>query len=165
MRNGDAAGFTLLEMLIALVIAAVAIASVTLALKPDDRRILADEADRLALLMEQAREETALGGLPIAWVASEHGYEFQQRELAETGANWQVIRGDDLLRPRSLPTGMLIRAVRVDQIELAQGERVALSDDNPRRISVELALGSLLRIVELGDDDHFQVRPLDSGAS
>ncbi len=134
-------GHTLLEMLVALFILALGISAAVLALRPNEARILAGEADRLALLLEQAREESALGGMPLAWVAREDGYEFQRREVTESGPQWSVVRGDDLLRPRALPTGMVIRRIDLDGQVLSFGERVPLGLANPQDLAIEISLG------------------------
>lgn len=133
------AGFSLLEMLVALAIVAIAIGSATLALRPDEQRRVNDEAERLALLLEQAREESELGGMPLAWAATATGYEFQRRELTEAGSAWNVVRGDDLLRPRAWPLGLRIEHQEAAGRVVAQGERIRLEADVTLRM--ELALG------------------------
>ncbi|NTV96931.1 MAG: hypothetical protein HGA75_16220 [Thiobacillus sp.] len=149
-------------MLVALVIMAVAVATVTLALRPDEARQLAAESERLALLMEQAREESVLGGMALAWVAAEDHYEFQRREVTEQGPTWEVVRGDDLLHPRQLPTGLYIRRLEADGRPLAYGARLDLGPLGARRFSVDLSLGAARsRIV--ATDAGFQVQALAEG--
>lgn len=139
-----ARGFTLLEMLVALAILAIAMSAGMAALRPDDQRRLHDEAERLALLLDQAREESELGGQPLAWVATESDYEFHRRELgssgylAEKGGEWNVARGDDLLRPRKLPAGMLIQRLQVDGVDQPLGQRVRLESGHTLRIDLVL---------------------------
>ncbi|MDD3530135.1 MAG: prepilin-type N-terminal cleavage/methylation domain-containing protein [Gallionellaceae bacterium] len=157
-------GFTLLEMLIALVVVAVAIATATLALRPDEARQLAAEAERLALLMAQAREESALGGVPLAWVAAEDRYEFQRREVTDRGPAWVVVRGDDLLHPRELPTGLSIRRLEADGRRLAYGERLDLGLQGARRLSVDLTLGEARSRV-VADEAGFRVEVVPAGRS
>jgi len=135
------AGFTLLEMLVALVILAIGMATAVIALRPDESRLLGTEADRLALLLEQAREESAIGGMPLAWIAREDGYEFQRRELTETGPSWNVIRVDDLFHPRDLPVGLHIRSVEMDGHPVDFGQRVALGADGVQKLTVEMSGG------------------------
>ena len=152
-------GFTLLEMLVALVIMAVTVASASLALRPDDGRQLASEAERLALLLAQAREESELGGMRLAWVAAEDHYEFERREMTGNGPSWSVLRGDDLLHPRRLPVGFTIRRIEADGRQLAYGERLNLDPLGVRWVKIELSMGearTLIRSVEEG----FEVTPL-----
>ncbi len=106
-------GFTLLEVLVALLIAAVLAGSLVLAI-PDRSRSLRFEADRLAQLMAVAREEAILRSAPVRFVADEQRYQFavwQDRV-------WRVFIDDPALRPRewAAPTGM--------SLERADGQRV-----------------------------------------
>jgi len=152
-RVHKGAGFTLLEMLVALAIVAIAVGAATVALRPDEQRRVDDEAQRLALLLEQASEESELGGRPLAWVAEAAGYEFQRRELTEAGSEWNVARGDDLLHPRRLPAGVNIRCLELDRRPCVLGERIRLGP--PRPLLVEFSLGHL-RARVVGNSQGFQ---------
>lgn len=141
-----------MEMLVALVIVAVAVAGASLALRPDDSRQLANEAARLAMLLEQAREESALGGMALAWVAAEDRYEFEIRGMSRNGPDWTVVRGDELLRPRQLPGGLHIIRMEADDRPLAFGERLNLGVQGAERVMIELAFGQeRTRIHSRGD--------------
>jgi general secretion pathway protein H len=130
-----------MEMLVALVIVALAVAGASLALRPDDSRQLANEATRLAMLLEQAREESALAGMPLAWVAAEDRYEFERRSMSRSGPDWTVVRGDELFRPRQLPGGLHIIRMEVDGRPLVFGERLNLGLQGAQRVMIELAFG------------------------
>jgi len=143
-----AKGFTLIEMLVALLILAIAVGGASLALRPDSSRQLEVEVERLALLLAQAREESELGGLALGWVAGESGYAFQRRELTESGPVWRALGGDELFRPRTLPAGMHIRAVMAQDRPLTPGERLDLGPFGPRAVVIELAVGPLRARVE-----------------
>lgn len=91
-------GFTLLEMLVTLVIIAIAL---TLAL-PQIRLLQQDapveqQTRELAALIELARDEAALQGRNFGIRLYETGYEFYDLDT-ETGA-WLTLEGDDMLRP------------------------------------------------------------------
>jgi general secretion pathway protein H len=145
-------GFTLLEMLVALVVIAIGVSGVMLAFRPDQGRQLGQEAERLALLLEQAEEESVLGGMPLAWVPGEAGYEFQRRELSVEGPAWMTVRGDDLFHPRALPGLAHILWVRADGRELGYGERVVLGVQGIQQITVGLSLGEArMRVERLPD--------------
>lgn len=148
-----------MEMLIALVIMALAVAGASLALRPDDSRQLANEAARLALLLEQAREESALGGMPLAWVAAEDRYEFERRGMSRSGPEWTVLRGDELLRPRQLPGGLRIVRMEADGRPLVFGERLNLGLQGARRVVIELAFGRERTRVH-SRDERFEVTAL-----
>jgi general secretion pathway protein H len=89
-------GFTLLEMLVVLMIAGMLVAVVALAPSRNRRTDLAEEAQRLATMLETADDEAQIRSASIAWQPVDGGYRFYQR--AENGT-WQPI-ADDLLKPR-----------------------------------------------------------------
>jgi len=88
-------GFTLLEVLVALLIAAVLAGAVVLAV-PDRSRSLRFEADRLAQLMAVAREEALLRGAPVRLAADSESYLF----VVWRDQAWRSLPGDPALRPR-----------------------------------------------------------------
>lgn len=103
-----AAGFTLLEMLVVLVIVGLLVAVVTLAPSRNRHTDLAEEAQRLANLLESAGDEAQVRSMPIAWQPVGGGYRFVQR--TENGA-WAPMT-DDLYRARrwgSAVTGVSVR--------------------------------------------------------
>jgi len=148
-------GFTLLEMLVALVILAIGVSGAVLAFRPDPGRQLGQEAERLALLLGQAEEESWLGGMPLAWVAREDGYEFQRRELTIDGPGWVTVRGDDLFHPRVLPGLARIQWVRADGRELGFGERAVLGGQGLQQLAVSLTLGATRMRVERRPDGSY----------
>ncbi|WP_083493824.1 GspH/FimT family pseudopilin [Burkholderia sp. lig30] len=91
-----AAGFTLLEMLVVLVIAGLLVAVVALAPSRNRRTDLAEDAQRLANLLESAGDEAQVRSLAIAWQPVDGGYRFLQH--TERG-NWTPMT-DELFRPR-----------------------------------------------------------------
>jgi hypothetical protein len=130
-----------MELLVVLVIIAIGISTAVIALRPDPRAMVREEGDRLAVLLGLASEESSLGGMAMAWVGREDGYEFQTRELTDQGPDWTVVRGDDLLHPRQLPNGTTIRGVLVDGKVLKPGQRVTLGNRGDLEVSVEIGLG------------------------
>ncbi|TAK51441.1 MAG: type II secretion system protein GspH [Betaproteobacteria bacterium] len=106
-------GFTLIEMLVALVIMGLFVGLVTAIVLPGDRDVLRVEAERLAQLLDFAAAEAQLTGTTIAWTADASGYRFSR-----TGedAEWSEIRDSDLLRARTLPQGVLVSGIRVENM-------------------------------------------------
>lgn len=91
-----AAGFTLIEMLVAIVIAGVLIGIATLSIGGFDRS-LRFEAERLAQLLLLAREEALVRGAPIRLEADDERYRF----AIWRGRRWQPILDDRDLRERA----------------------------------------------------------------
>jgi general secretion pathway protein H len=66
-------GFTLLELLVVIAIIAIASAGVSFALRETGGVQLEREAQRLAALLEAARAQSRMTGLPVRWQALEQG--------------------------------------------------------------------------------------------
>ncbi|MFL9868045.1 GspH/FimT family pseudopilin [Paraburkholderia fungorum] len=96
-----AAGFTLLEMMVVLVIAGILVSLTALTMTRNPRTDLNEEAQRLALLFESAGDEAQVRARPIAWQPLDGGFRFDQR----TEDGWRPLR-DDLLGPRNWEGGV-----------------------------------------------------------
>lgn len=70
-------GFTLLELLVVLVIVAMATAGVSLAMRDGGQTALEREAQRLAVLLESARAQSRASGVPVVWRATAQGFRFE----------------------------------------------------------------------------------------
>ena len=81
-----ALGFTLLELMVVVAIAALATAGVTLAWRDSDAERLEREALRLTALIESARAQSRVTGLPVAWRAAPGGFEFLGLQRTGTSA-------------------------------------------------------------------------------
>lgn len=109
----SAPGFTLLEMLVALLIMGIAVALVSAIVRPDDQARLRVEADRLAQLLRLARIQARMTGRTLGWTSGGAGYQFWH--VGDDGF-WSEIRSDNLLRPRTLPSGMAITGLQIEGI-------------------------------------------------
>ncbi|WP_408220216.1 GspH/FimT family pseudopilin [Paraburkholderia sediminicola] len=96
-----AAGFTLLEMMVVLLIAGILVSLTALTMTRNPRTDLNEEAQRLALLFESAGDEAQVRARPIAWQPLDGGFRFDQR----TEDGWRPLR-DDLLGPRNWEGGV-----------------------------------------------------------
>jgi general secretion pathway protein H len=142
------AGFTLIEILVVMVIVGLTLALIGLNLMPDDQRVLRNEAQRLALLLEQARDEAVLSSEAIGWSAAEGHYNFWRRD--EEG-KWVAWTQDALWRERQFSSGVVLRALRINHNVVPPNERLNFS---PAGLGVpfEIDLGfNAARIEIVGD--------------
>lgn len=103
------AGFTLLELLVAMVIAGVLIGIASLSIGGFDRG-LRFEAERLAQLLVLAREEAQVRGTPIRFEADDERYGF----FVWRERRWQPLLDDRDLRERSWEEPTRLRVERAD---------------------------------------------------
>jgi general secretion pathway protein H len=133
-----AAGFTLLEMMVVLVIAGLLVSLTALTMTRNPRTDLNEEAQRLALLFESAGDEAQVRARPIAWQPLDGGFRFDMR----TEDGWRPLR-DDLLKPRQWEGG--VTGVTIDYPgSSSQASRVVFGTeaiDVPVRITLFSAAG------------------------
>jgi general secretion pathway protein H len=103
-----AAGFTLIEMLVVVFIMGIVAAGVLLSvnLAGSDHE-LQTESERLATLMNYARDEAEMQTRELGLACSAKGYEFFAFDPRT--ALWGSVTEDDALRPRTLPAGLALK--------------------------------------------------------
>lgn len=139
-------GFTLIEMLVVLLIMGLLVGLVSTIAQPDDRALLRVEVERLAQLMDLAATESRLTGKSIAWTADGPGYRFWQ---FSEDLGWSEIVDGDFLRARTLPQGMTISNMRVENMRSPEHMRVEFNSyDSALSFSVEMSLGAAHYTVE-----------------
>ena len=89
-------GFTLLELLIVLVISGILLGAVTLNFTLGEREWLRQEARRIALLLQMARDEAIVRDRPISFVLDEYRYRFLIRQKTK----WELLKDDPVWRER-----------------------------------------------------------------
>ena len=102
-----AAGFTLLELMVVIVLAGILVSIVTINLTPDPRQELQREAQRVGQLLALAADESRIRQQPIVWEADLKGYRF----VTESGGERRLLSGDDMLRERLWDTPLTRLAV------------------------------------------------------
>jgi general secretion pathway protein H len=89
-------GFTLLELLVVMVIVGITLGVVSFNAMPSERQVLQNDAQRIALLLQLARDEAIVRNRPIAFEAEADRYRF----LLFEENKWQELKQDELLRER-----------------------------------------------------------------
>lgn len=90
-------GFTLIELLVVLVIIGLTLGLVTMNAAPSQRQAMQQEAQRIALLLQLARDEAIVRNRPVAFEANANSYRF----LVRNGRTWEALPADDMLRERA----------------------------------------------------------------
>lgn len=93
-----AAGYTLIELLVALGVLGIVAGAVALSLPSGEERRVREEAARLGALFRIAQDQARVGGRALVWEADLQGYAFRPLD-AEAARTWH----DETLRPRSWP--------------------------------------------------------------
>ncbi len=96
-KRRSAAGFTLLELLVVMVIVGIMLGVVTINAMPSPRQNLMREAQRIALLLQSARDEAIVRNRQVAFEADGDYYRF----LIRDNGQWQPLAKDTLLRERA----------------------------------------------------------------
>lgn len=91
------AGFTLIELLVVMVIIGITLGLVSLNAMPSQQQSLQNEAQRIALLLQLARDEAIVRNRQVAFEADAEHYRF----LVRNDTQWELLRHDDLLRERA----------------------------------------------------------------
>ncbi len=90
-------GFTLLELLVVLVVIGIMLGVVSFNALPNERQVLQNEAQRIARLLQVARDEAIVRNRQVAFEAEPEVYRFLVRETNQ----WRPITKNDLLRERT----------------------------------------------------------------
>jgi general secretion pathway protein H len=164
-------GFTLIEVLIVLLIMGLFVGLASAIVRPDDRGLLRVEAERLAQLLDLAAVESRLTGKSIAWTADRPGYRFWRmtgdaEESAQWSAQWSEIRDRDLLRARTLPQGMRISGLQLENMPAHGAMRLEFDPYGPAlSFSMEMSLGAARYTVAASPVGELRVLPGEGRSS
>ena len=132
-------GFTLIELLVVLVVVGIVLGMASVQLMPDERTTLRQEADRLALLLENAHQESLISGHDLAWRGQGSRYIFLARDDYN---DWEVIADNNPFRPRDLPDNITVQQVRVED-QLLAAEDLLTFGARGLPFRFQIALGNL----------------------
>ena len=104
-------GFTLVELLVVVVIVVVMVALAGVQLMRSPGEAVRDESERLALLLQAAREEAIMQGRVFAFGAGRESYRFLR---LERDGKLKITKDDEILRPRQLPPGVAIESLQIE---------------------------------------------------
>jgi len=90
-----------------MVIVGITLGMVSFNAMPDERQILLNDAQRIALLLQLARDEAIVRNRPIAFEADEGRYRFLFRDEN----SWQPLDQDDLFREREFKRSPVILTI------------------------------------------------------
>ena len=99
-----ARGFTLVELMVVMVIIGITLGLVSLNAIPSPRQNLQNEAQRLALLLQLARDEAIVRNRLVAFEADTEHYRF----LVRNETRWDPVTQDDLLRERPFKNSPIV---------------------------------------------------------
>lgn len=102
--GAKASGFTLLELLVVLVVMGILLGMVSVNAIPNTKKALLDDAQRIALLLQLAREEAIVRNRPVAFELDSEQFRFYVR--GDSG--WQPLTDNDLFRERSFRKSPLV---------------------------------------------------------
>jgi type II secretion system protein H len=108
-RRTNARGFTLVEILVVLVVLAIAAGAAVVAYDGDERGILTREARRFAGALEHAAQSAQVRAETLGVSADGTGWRFWRRH--PDSGQWQPIGDDDVLAQHALPSSMRVAAV------------------------------------------------------
>jgi general secretion pathway protein H len=139
-RRGAVAGFTLVEILVAVAIVAIVSAAAFLAWRGGDAGTLRRDAERFAGALDYAGQRAQWRHEDLGVSVDASGYRFWQRDLERDA--WVPLAGDDVLVARAWPDGSaLVATVRAGR-PLPPATLIALrADGRNDPLTIVLAAG------------------------
>ena len=96
-RKAAHRGFTLIELLVVLVIIGITLGLTVISVAPSQAKAMQKDAQRIALLLQLARDEAIVRNRPVAFEAGPDSYRF----LVRNEKTWEPLPQDDMLRERA----------------------------------------------------------------
>lgn len=135
-------GYTLVELLVVLAVMGISLGVAMLQLMPDNRAALRTEAQRLALLLENAELEAQSSGRSLAWSGENSHYRFWKKNDYN---DWTRFEENSPYRARELPDGIKISLTSIEEHPVKPGDKLSLNAQGvclPFRIRIGNQSGS-----------------------
>ena len=135
-------GFTLLEILVACAIAAIAVGVTLIRLDPSDGQRLRTAAEKLTNRLEGAHNEAVTRGQSVSFSTDGQGYQFW---IADTERNaWIALPDTDSVTSARFPRGIVLNSLHINGLPRPLGERLTFSSSGLTEVFVlTLSTGAL----------------------
>jgi type II secretion system protein H len=102
-------GFTLIEVLVVTIILGIALSLVVANLIPDEREKIRIESERVLVLLEQIRDESAMSGKAIAVEVKDNAMQFFERDQKSVETKWLPLAAlnGDAIAAREFASGTI----------------------------------------------------------
>ena len=104
VKRRSADGFTLLELLVVLVVMGIMLGLVSVNAIPNKKQAVQSDAQRIALLLQLAREEAIVRNRPVAFEVDSEQFRF----LIRGDSHWESLTDNDLFRERNFQKSPLL---------------------------------------------------------
>ncbi len=159
------AGFTLIEVLVVTIILGIALSLAVANLIPDEREKVRIESERVLVLLEQIRDESAMSGKAIAVEVKDNSMQFFERDQKSVETKWlplEALNGDAIVAREfaagtigELTTGSLssnsARSNDADAVATFQPAGVAAPFDVKIQSAVSALNAATIRVDALGN--------------
>ena len=137
-----------------MVIVGITLGAVSFNAMPSERQVLQNDAQRIALLLQLARDEAIVRNHPIAFEAEADRYRF----LIFEENKWQALNQDDLLREREFKRSPVMFSISPPAAELTYPLRIIFGRE-PVGITfvMTLAIGDTRVAIRADGIGHFAV--------
>ncbi|MBI5430103.1 MAG: GspH/FimT family pseudopilin [Nitrosomonadales bacterium] len=137
-----------------MVIVGITLGMVSFNAMPDERKILHNDAQRIALLLQLARDEAIVRNRPIAFEAEADRYRF----LLHDENIWQALQQDDLLREREFKRSPVAFTISPPMANQAQPLRIVFGREPVSKPFVlTLSMGDAQATIRADGVGHFAV--------